>query len=114
VSGQIDAPVALTLEKEGPRCPLKDVILTPVHQSLSGYWLSSIRHAVSSFIHSSMALQPFVVPWPLLQFRNFFTQTIRLLGRMMQYFWALGFLSSPGMCLHSSISVQLCLLKAEI
>jgi hypothetical protein len=29
---------------------------------------------LSSFIHSSMALQPFVGPWPLLQFRNpFFT-----------------------------------------
>jgi hypothetical protein len=25
-----------------------------------------------SFIHSSMALQPFVGPWPLLQFRNLF------------------------------------------
>jgi hypothetical protein len=24
------------------------------------------------FIHSSMALQPFVGPWPFLQFRNFF------------------------------------------
>jgi hypothetical protein len=33
------------------------------------------------FIHSSMALQPFVGPWPLLQFRNHFTQTVRLLGR---------------------------------
>jgi hypothetical protein len=29
-----------------------------------------------------MALQPFVGPWPLLQFRNlFFTQTVGLLGR---------------------------------
>jgi hypothetical protein len=27
------------------------------------------------FIHSSMALQPFVVPWPLLQFRNLFLYT---------------------------------------
>jgi hypothetical protein len=25
-----------------------------------------------SFIHSSMALQPFVGPWPFFQFRNFF------------------------------------------
>jgi hypothetical protein len=33
------------------------------------------------FIHSSMALQPFVGPWRLLQFRNFFTQTVELLGR---------------------------------
>jgi hypothetical protein len=28
-----------------------------------------------------MALQLFVGPWPLLQFRNFFTETVRLLGR---------------------------------
>jgi hypothetical protein len=27
---------------------------------------------MGSFIHSSMALQPFVGPWPLLQFRNLF------------------------------------------
>jgi hypothetical protein len=27
---------------------------------------------IYSFIHSSMALQPFVVPWPPLQFRNHF------------------------------------------
>jgi hypothetical protein len=27
---------------------------------------------VISFIHSSRALQPFVGPWPLLQFRNLF------------------------------------------
>jgi hypothetical protein len=27
---------------------------------------------IHSFIHSSMALQPFVGPWPLLQFRNLF------------------------------------------
>jgi hypothetical protein len=26
--------------------------------------------SVDSFIHSSMALEPFVGPWPLLQFRN--------------------------------------------
>jgi hypothetical protein len=30
------------------------------------------------FIHSSMALQPFVGPWPLLQFRNLFTQAVGL------------------------------------
>jgi hypothetical protein len=28
-----------------------------------------------------MALQLFVGPWPLLQFRNLFTQTVGLLGR---------------------------------
>jgi hypothetical protein len=32
------------------------------------------------FIHSSMALQPFVGPWPLLQFRNLFYTDGRLLG----------------------------------
>jgi hypothetical protein len=34
-----------------------------------------------SFIHPSMALQPFVGPCPLLQFRNLFTQSVGLLGR---------------------------------
>jgi hypothetical protein len=29
-------------------------------------------YLIHSFIHSSMALQPFVGPWPLLQFRNYF------------------------------------------
>jgi hypothetical protein len=32
------------------------------------------------FIHSSMALQLFVGPWPVLQFRDLFTQTVGLLG----------------------------------
>jgi hypothetical protein len=36
-----------------------------------------------SFIHSSMALQPFVGSWPLLQFRNLFTQTVGLLGQVI-------------------------------
>jgi hypothetical protein len=35
------------------------------------------------FIHSSMALQPFVGPWPLPQFRNLFTLTVGLLGRVI-------------------------------
>jgi hypothetical protein len=30
------------------------------------------NYSIISFIHSSMALQPFVGPWPLLQFRNLF------------------------------------------
>jgi hypothetical protein len=34
-----------------------------------------------SFIHSSVALQPFVGPWPLLQFLNLFSQSVGLLGR---------------------------------
>jgi hypothetical protein len=35
-------------------------------------------------IHSSMSLQPFVEPWPLLQFLNLFiTQTVGLLGRVI-------------------------------
>jgi hypothetical protein len=36
-----------------------------------------------SFIHSSMALQPFVGPWSLFQFRNPFTQTVGLLERVI-------------------------------
>jgi hypothetical protein len=36
-----------------------------------------------SFVHSSMALEPFVGPWPLLQFRNLFTQPVGLLGRVI-------------------------------
>jgi hypothetical protein len=36
-----------------------------------------------SLIHSSMALQPSVGPWPLLQFRIIFTQTVGLLGRVI-------------------------------
>jgi hypothetical protein len=39
-----------------------------------------------SFIYSSMALQPSVEPWPLLQFRNFFTQTVGFLGRVISPF----------------------------
>jgi hypothetical protein len=34
-----------------------------------------IRSFIHSSIHSSMALQPFVGPWPLLQFRNLFFYT---------------------------------------
>jgi hypothetical protein len=30
------------------------------------------RYISLHFIHSTMALQPFVKPWPLLQFRNLF------------------------------------------
>jgi hypothetical protein len=35
---------------------------------------------IHSFTHSSMALHPFVGSWPLLQIRNFFTQTVGILG----------------------------------
>jgi hypothetical protein len=45
---------------------------------LNYYW-EELNH----FIYSSMAVKPFVGPWPLLQFRNFFTQTVRLLGRVI-------------------------------
>jgi hypothetical protein len=38
------------------------------------------EHFIHSFIHSSMDLQPFVGPWPLLQFRNIFTQTVGFLA----------------------------------
>jgi hypothetical protein len=46
-------------------------------------------------IHSSMALQPFVGPRPLLQFRNLFTQTVGLLGRVIS--------PSQGRHLHTGI-----------
>jgi hypothetical protein len=38
----------------------------------SSIWLPPPGHHLDSFIHSSMALQPFVGPWPLLQFQNLF------------------------------------------
>jgi hypothetical protein len=34
-------------------------------------------------IYLSMALQPFVGPWPLFQFLDLFTQTAGLLGRVI-------------------------------
>jgi hypothetical protein len=37
-----------------------------------------IRKVNFSFIHSSMALQPFFGPWPLLQFRNLFYTEVRI------------------------------------
>jgi hypothetical protein len=44
--------------------------------------LRSVHNSFISFIHSSMALQPFVGPWPLFSFVIFFTQTVVLLGRV--------------------------------
>jgi hypothetical protein len=38
---------------------------------------------INSFIHSSMTLQPFVEPWPILQFRNFFYKGDRTLRRVI-------------------------------
>jgi hypothetical protein len=49
-------------------------------------WICPLKLDLSffnSFSHSSMALQPFVRPWPRLQFRNFFTQTVEFLGRVI-------------------------------
>jgi hypothetical protein len=40
-----------------------------------------------------MALQPFVGPWPLLQFRNHFAQTVGLLGQVIS--------PSQGLYLHT-------------
>jgi hypothetical protein len=40
-----------------------------------------------------LALQPFVGPWPLLQFHYFFTQTVGLLGRVIS--------PSQGLYLHT-------------
>jgi hypothetical protein len=36
------------------------------------------------FFHLSMALQPFVGPWPLLQFLNHFYTTVGLLGQVIR------------------------------
>jgi hypothetical protein len=42
------------------------------------------NHEVTvNWINSSMALQPFVGPWPLLQFVIFFTQLVKRLGRLI-------------------------------
>jgi hypothetical protein len=56
----------------------KDVLRLPP-------WSISVSHTkdLSSFIHSSMALQPFVGPWPLIHFRIFFTRMVGLLGRVI-------------------------------
>jgi hypothetical protein len=43
---------------------------------------SSFILCLIHFIHSSMVLQPFVGPWPILQFRNHF-YTVGLLGRVI-------------------------------
>jgi hypothetical protein len=43
--------------------------------------LTEEKPYVFKFIYSSMALQPFVGPWSLLQFLIFFTQTVGLLRR---------------------------------
>jgi hypothetical protein len=55
---------------------------SPIHLSSYHSAVYSIADYsfIHSFVHSSMALQSFVGPWPLLQFRNFFTQTVELLG----------------------------------
>jgi hypothetical protein len=38
---------------------------------------------VYTFVHLLIALQPFVGPWPRFQFRNHFSQTVGLLGRVI-------------------------------
>jgi hypothetical protein len=38
---------------------------------------------IHSLIHLSMALQPFVGPWPFVQCHDNFTQTVGLLGRVI-------------------------------
>jgi hypothetical protein len=43
-------------------------------------------------IYVSLALQPFVGPWPLFKFLDLFTQSVGLLGR--------GISQSQGRCLH--------------
>jgi hypothetical protein len=58
-------------------------IYTHVHIYIYICMFVCIHTYVHSFILSSMALQNFVGPWPLLQFRNLFTQTVALLGRVI-------------------------------
>jgi hypothetical protein len=54
---------------------------------------SFVHSFIHSFIQLSMALQPFVGPWLILQFRNFFTETAGPLG--------LGIGLSHGLYLHT-------------
>jgi hypothetical protein len=57
---------------------LREISLSIISQCV---WILSS----SSFIHSSMALQPFVGPWHLLQCPNVFSppQSVGLLGRVI-------------------------------
>jgi hypothetical protein len=47
------------------------------------YSFHLILSFIHSFIHSSIDLQSFIGPRPLLRFRNLFTQTVGLLGRVI-------------------------------
>jgi hypothetical protein len=48
-----------------------------IYTCLLGPFPSRLPYFIHSFIHSSMVLQPFVGPWPLLQFRNLFSTDAR-------------------------------------
>jgi hypothetical protein len=55
-------------------------------QEERAYWNckeSKDINTFNSFIHSPMALQSFVGPWPLLRYVIFFIQTVGLLGRVI-------------------------------
>jgi hypothetical protein len=58
------------------RCSLdsQDDLKWLVHETLweVGFRCHPIKQSIAVSIHSSMALQTFVGPWPLLQFRNHF------------------------------------------
>jgi hypothetical protein len=58
--------------------PASETFWLCISGSIKGSVINPYYHI---FIHSSMALQPFVGPWLLFQFRNLFTQTGRFLGR---------------------------------
>jgi hypothetical protein len=64
--------------------------LLPFSQTNLGHMLmtaififTEVRTIKSLSLCLSMLLQPFVGPWPLIQFRNHFSQTVGLLGRVI-------------------------------
>jgi hypothetical protein len=75
----------------GPKNPIRLLSLPSVSPSQPlrcycqiGYSCAhpcSFQFVVYLSIYLSMALQPFVGPWPLFQFLDLFTQSVRLLGR---------------------------------
>jgi hypothetical protein len=80
------------------------IILTVLYCEEYSYEASNFLYppvASSLFIHSSVVLQPILGPWPLLQFRNLFTQTVGLLGR--------GISPSQGRYLHTGPHKHPCL-----
>jgi hypothetical protein len=58
------------------------IVPLPHKFSWRGAYLTKPRNKfILHFIHSSMSLQPLIGPWPFLNFRKLFTQTVELPGR---------------------------------